>query len=83
MTEKELDRASEKILAELKNGFGVRIVKATFDHIIAIQEGKTIEIILEWLSNGRSYIKVYAPNNVKIIKDYEDLINEFWLAVYG
>lgn len=83
MTEKELDKASEKILSELKNAFGVRIVKATFDHIVAIQEGKTIEIILEWLSNGRSYIKVYAPNQVKIIKDYKNIINEFWLAVYG
>lgn len=83
MTEKQLDEASEIILAELKNAFGVRIVKATFDHIIAIQESKTIEIIFEWLSNGRSYVKVYAPNTVKIIKDYEDLIHEFWLAVYS
>lgn len=83
MTEKELDKASERILAELKNAFGVRIVKATFDHIIAIQEGKTLEIIFEWLSNGRSYIKVYSPNAVKIIRDYDKLIDEFWLAVYG
>lgn len=83
MTEKELNKASETILAELKNAFGVRIVKATFDHIIAIQEGKTIEIIFEWSSNGRSYVKVYTPNTVKIIKDYDKLINEFWLAVYS
>lgn len=83
MTEKQLDKASETIFAELKNAFGTRIVKATFDHIIAIHEARTIDIIFEWLSKGRCYIKVYAPNNVKIIKDYENLINEFWLAVYG
>lgn len=82
MTEKELDKASERILAELKNAFGVRIVKATCDHIIAIQESKRVEIIFEWLSNDRCYIKVYASNSVSIIKDYKDLINEFWLAVY-
>lgn len=83
MTEKQLVNANETILKELVNSFGTRILKATIDYIVVLSEGKRIDIIFEWLSKGRCYIKVYAPNSVSIIRDYKDLINQFWLAFYG
>ena len=83
MTERQLVNANETILKELVNSFGTRILKATVNEIVAINEGKRADIIFEWLSNDRCYIKVYAPNSVTIINDYKDLIKKFWLAFYG
>lgn len=83
MTEKQLLKANETILNEMLNSFGTRILKATIDYIVAVSEGKRIDIIFECLSNDRCYIKVYAPNSVSIITDYKDLIKKFWLAFYG
>ena len=83
MTEKQLVNANETILKELVNSFGIKIIKATIDYIVAVSEGKRIDIIFEWSSNGRCYIKVYASNSVTIINDYKDLIKKFWLAFYG
>lgn len=85
MTVKQLEKSIEIIHKELNSAFGVKVYKVTCNHILAIHEGKRIESIFEWLSKDRCYIKIYAPNGIKIIRDYKDskdLINQFWLAFY-